>query len=78
MLNHSLLPVGQLCNEGYYITFRIDAFTMYSSVGKSILKGKRDLNAGLWSINLWHEKPHHTIYVANNIYELCNTLTLVN
>jgi hypothetical protein len=42
------------------------------------LKGKRDLNTGLWRINLWHEKPQHTVYVANNIYELRNTGALVN
>jgi hypothetical protein len=35
MTNHYLLSVGQLCNEGYYTTFRIDAVTIYSSAGKS-------------------------------------------
>jgi hypothetical protein len=78
MANNYLLSVGQLCTEGYYITFRIDAFTIYSSAGKSILKGKRDLNTGLWCINLRHEKPQHAIYVANNVYELCNTGALVS
>jgi hypothetical protein len=39
MVNHSLLSVGQLCNDGYYVTFRIDAVTIYSAAGKSILKG---------------------------------------
>jgi hypothetical protein len=48
MANHSLLSVGQLCNEGYYITFRIDGFTNYNSAEKAILKGQRDLNTGLW------------------------------
>jgi hypothetical protein len=42
------------------------------------LKGKRDLNTGLWRINLWHENPQHTIYVANNVYELRKTGELVN
>jgi hypothetical protein len=60
------------------ITFRIDGVTIYNSSEKSILKGQRDLNTGLWRINLRHEKPHHTIYVANNIYELRNTGALVN
>jgi hypothetical protein len=78
MANHSLLSVGQLCNEGYFVTFRIDSVTTYSSAGKSILKGKRDLNTGLWRINLQHEKTQHTIYVANNVYELRNTGALVN
>jgi hypothetical protein len=42
------------------------------------LKGKRDLNTGLWRINLRHEKPQHTMYVTNNVYELRNTGALVN
>jgi hypothetical protein len=68
MTNNSLLSEGQLCNEGYYVTFRIDAVKIYSSAGKSILKGKIDLNTGLWRINFRHEKPQHTIYVTNNVY----------
>jgi hypothetical protein len=40
MENHSLLSVGLLCNEGNFVTFRIDTVTIYSSAGKSILKGK--------------------------------------
>jgi hypothetical protein len=80
MANHSLISLGKLCNEGYYVTFRIDAVTIYSSVGKSIFKGKRDLNTGLWRINLRHEKPQYTMAVANKFYELTLTLTgaLVN
>jgi hypothetical protein len=78
MANNSLLSVGQLCNEVYYVTFRIDAVTIYSSTGKSILKGKRDLNTGLWRINLQNEKPQHAVSVANNIYELRNAGVLVN
>jgi hypothetical protein len=67
MANYSLFSVEKLCNEGYYVTLRIDAVTIYSSAGKSILKGKRDLNTGLWRINLWHEKPQHTVSVANKL-----------
>jgi hypothetical protein len=55
MANHYLLSVGQLCNEGYYVTFRIGAVTIYSAAGKSILKGSGDLNTGRWRINLQHE-----------------------
>jgi hypothetical protein len=78
MVNDYLLSVGQLCNEGYYVTFRINAVTIYSAAGMSILKGSRDLNTGLWRINLRHEKPQHTISVANNVYELRYTGALVN
>jgi hypothetical protein len=78
IVNHSLLSVGQLCNEVYYVTFRIDAVTIYSAAGKSILKGSRHLNTGLWCINLWHEKPQHTVYAANKVYDLRNIGSLVN
>jgi hypothetical protein len=77
MVNHYLISVGKLCNEGYYVTFRIDAVAIYSSAGKSILKGKIYLSTGLWRINLRHEKPQQTVYVANNDYELRNTGALV-
>jgi hypothetical protein len=29
--NHYLLSVGQLCNEGYTVTFRIESVTIYNS-----------------------------------------------
>jgi hypothetical protein len=78
MENQSLLSVGQLCNKGYYVTFRIDAVTIYSTSGKSILKGSRDLNSGLWRINLRYKKPQHNVSVANIVYELRNTGELFN
>jgi hypothetical protein len=73
-----MLSVGKLCIEGYYVTFSIDGVTIYNYTEYTILKGQRDLNTGLWRINLRHEKPQHTIYVANNIYELHKTGALVN
>jgi hypothetical protein len=33
---------------------------------------------GLWFINMRHKNPQHTMFVANNIYELRNTGSLVN
>jgi hypothetical protein len=78
MENHSLLSVGQLCNEGYYVTFRIDGVALYNSPEKAILKGQRGFNTGLWRINRRHEKPQHTISMANNVYELNKTGALVN
>jgi hypothetical protein len=76
--NHSLLSVGQNCNEGYYITFRIDGVTIYNSAEKAILKGQWYLNTGLWRINLRNYKPQTTIAVANDVYELRSTGALVN
>jgi hypothetical protein len=67
MATHSLLSVGQLCNEGYTVTFRIDSVT-----------GARDLDTGLWWINLRKGNQQHPQEVANNVYELHNTEALVN
>jgi hypothetical protein len=68
MANHSLFSVRQLCNEGYSITFRIDAVTIYNSPEVQILTGARDLNTGLWYINLRKEHQQHPHEVANNGY----------
>jgi hypothetical protein len=78
MENHSLLSVGKLCNEGYAFTFRIDAVTIYNSQDVQILKGARDMDTGLWRINLRKEYQQHPHKVANNVYELRNTGALVN
>jgi hypothetical protein len=78
MGNHYLLSVGQLFNEGDTVTFRIESDKIYNSQGIQILRGVRDLNTGLWWINLRkeHQQPHQE--VANNVYELRNTGALVN
>jgi hypothetical protein len=78
MVNHYLLSVGQICNEGYSITFRIDLVTIYNSQNVQILKGARDLDTGLWRINLGKEYQQHPHEEANNVYELYNTGALVN
>jgi hypothetical protein len=44
MANHSLISVGQMCNDGYYVTFSIGGVTIYNSAETAILKEKRDLN----------------------------------
>jgi hypothetical protein len=78
MANHSLLSVGELCNEGYYVTFRIDAVTIYNSQSVRIFKGACDLDTELWRINLRKEYQQHPHEVANTVYELRNTGELVN
>jgi hypothetical protein len=78
MANLSLLSVGQLCNEVYYVTFKIDDVTIFNHEGKAILKGHMDLGTGLWRINLRKDKPQIPIAAANNMYELRNTGALVN
>jgi hypothetical protein len=78
MVNTSLLSVGQLYNEGYYVTFRLDGVTIFNSIGHAILKGVRDLVRGLWRINLRKNEPESPIASTNNVYELRNTGALVN
>jgi hypothetical protein len=78
MSNHDLLSVGQLCDEGYIVTFKQDEVTVCDSGHSPILSGPRDLNTGLWRINLRqtnNKKPEPT---ANNVYELRNTGALVH
>jgi hypothetical protein len=78
MAKNSLLSVEKLCNEGYSVTFTIDNITIFNKIGKEILKGNRDLDTGLWRINLRKEIQHTTIASSNNVYELRNTGALVN
>jgi hypothetical protein len=70
--------LGSFATRGYTVTFRIDSVTIHNSQGIQILKGARDLDTGLWRINLCkeHQQPQHE--VANNAYELRNTGALVN
>jgi hypothetical protein len=76
--NHSLISVGQLCSEGYSVTFKIDAVTICNPRNVQILKGARYLDTGLWRINFRRGHPQHSHEAENNVYELCNTGALVN
>jgi hypothetical protein len=62
MANNSLLSVGQLCNEDYYVTFKLDGVTIFNSRGHAILKGVRDLGTGLWRINLRKNEPQSQLW----------------
>jgi hypothetical protein len=78
MANHSLLSVGQLCDEGYIVTFKNASVTVCNSQKSQILSGPRDLDTGLWPINLRQDNQQIHQPVANNVYELRNTGTLVH
>jgi hypothetical protein len=78
MANHSLLSVGQLCDEGYIVTFKQALVTICDSEKSQILSGPRDLNTGLWRINLKKTNNHIPEPIANNVYELSNTGALVH
>jgi hypothetical protein len=78
MANHSLLSVGQLCDEGYIVTFKQDKVTICNSKSSKILSGPQDVNTGLWRINLKQTNSHIPDPIANNVYELRNTGALVH
>jgi hypothetical protein len=77
MANQSLLSVGQLCDGGYIVTFKQASVTICNSKKSQILNGPRDLNTGLWRINLKQTNNHTTEPIANNVYELRNIGALV-
>jgi hypothetical protein len=78
MANHYLLYVGQLCNEGYIVTFKNASVTIRDSQELQILSGARDLDTGLWRINLKKENQKPQQAVAYSVYELRNTGALVH
>jgi hypothetical protein len=78
MVNHSLLSVGQLCDESYIVTFKQDTVTICNSGDSQILSGPRDVNTGLWRINLKQTNDHIPEPIANNVHELRNTGSLVH
>jgi hypothetical protein len=78
MANHSLLSVGQLCDEGYIVTFKQASVTICDSEKSQILNGPRDLDTGFWRINLKQTYNNIPEPIANNVYELRNTGALVH
>jgi hypothetical protein len=78
MANHFLLSVGKLCNEGYVVTFKDASVTVCDSQKFQTLSGPRDLDTGLWRINLKQDNQQIHQPVANNVYELRNTGELVH
>jgi hypothetical protein len=78
MANHSLLSVGQLCDEGYIVTFKDASVTVCNSQKFQILSSPRDLDTTLWCINLKQDNQQIHQPVANNLYELLNTGALVH
>jgi hypothetical protein len=68
MANHSLILVGQLCNEGYTVTFKNASVTICDPQEFQILSGARDLDTGLWRINLRKDNQQLQQPVADNFY----------
>jgi hypothetical protein len=78
MANHSLLSVGHLCEEGYIVTFNNASVTVCNYQKSQILRGPQDLHTGLWRINLRRNNQLIHQPIANNVYELRSTGTLVH
>jgi hypothetical protein len=78
MANHSLLSVGQLCDKGYILTFKHASVTVCNSQKSQILNIPRDLDTGLWRINLKQDNNHIPEPIENNVSELRNTGALVH
>jgi hypothetical protein len=78
MADHSLISVGQLCKEGYIVTFKNASVTICNPREFQILSGARDLTTGLWRINLRKDNQQLQQPVENNVYELRNTGALVH
>jgi hypothetical protein len=78
MAHNSLLSVGQLCDEGYIVTFRQDTVTICNSDNSKLLSGPRDATTDLWRINLEHTNKHKPHPIANNLYELRNTRAFIH
>jgi hypothetical protein len=68
--HHSLLSVGQFCDEGYIVTFKQDTVTICDSGNSQILSGPRDVNTRLWRVNLKQTNKHIPDPIANNVYKI--------
>jgi hypothetical protein len=78
MANPSLLSVGQLCDEGYIVTFKQDTVTICNPESSKLLIGPRDETTGLWRINLKQTNKQIPDPIENNVYELRNAGALIH
>jgi hypothetical protein len=67
MAHHSLLSVGQLCDEGYIVTFQQDTVTICNAESSKLLSGPQDVTTGLWRIDLKQTNNHIPNPIANNV-----------
>jgi hypothetical protein len=60
MANHYLLSVGQLCNEGYIVTFKNASVTVCNSQEFQILSDPRPSGLGHWTVAYQFETSYST------------------
>jgi hypothetical protein len=77
---HMPLSVGHraMFEQSHIVTFRSASVTICDPQEFQILSGARDLDTGLWRINLTKDNQQLQQSVANNVYELRNTGPLVH
>jgi hypothetical protein len=78
MTHHSLISVGQLCYEGYIVTFQQETVTICNSKNSKLLSGPRDVTTGLWRINFKQTNKQIPDPIVNIVYELLNPGALVH
>ena len=64
-INHNLISIGQLCDDGCLATFSKTNVTVTKD-DKTILQGKRDPNTKLWHLDVDFCEPHS----INNVYQI--------
>jgi hypothetical protein len=85
MENNSLLSVGKLFDEGYYVLFNTNGVKILDEKQEIIMKGSRDHATGLWRTNLLQTNPTSNVsqppyqpHTVNNVYALRNSGALFN
>jgi hypothetical protein len=78
MAHHYLFSVAQMYDEGYIVTFKQATVTICNSESSKLLSGPRDVNTGIWRINLMHTYKNIPDPIVNNVFELRNTGALVH
>jgi hypothetical protein len=76
LVNNSLMPVGQLCDNECSVTFTHDQVTV-SRNGKEVMYGSRDPKSCLWRVNLKQKmKPKNA--QCNHAHDNNNKKDLIN
>jgi hypothetical protein len=56
LVHNSLIYVGQLCDNGYDVTFNKETVSVMNN-GKCVMMGSLNPHSGLWRVNLKNAKP---------------------
>jgi hypothetical protein len=76
LVHNSLILVGQLCNNGYSVTFTQEQVTV-SKKGKCVMYGSRDPKSRLWRVNLKNIFETNQVQ-CNHAHDNINHKDLIN